>query len=257
MRQKNIQKVPTCMSTQIIRAKWNKKEDNLLKKGIRICGMNWMEIAQYVPNRNPNQCAQRWKRLQGKRSRKNQLWQPEEDEQLIYLVQKIGKKWSKIAEMFQNRTGKQCRGRYTNTLDPDLKLQDFTQEEDQLIYEKYLEIGPKWSQIQKLLQGRSDSQIKNRFYSRIRTQYLQIQNPYYSKLTPFQSRKILEKAREDHLKNMESSKKAEIIFDQNDFHRNELNYSCNLNFQDNSNYQYEYYSDMNQDGLSMDFQYIE
>ncbi|CAD8081025.1 unnamed protein product [Paramecium primaurelia] len=45
-----------------------------------------IEIAQYVPNKNPNQCGKRWKRIYGHRNRTNQSWKPEEDQKLIKII---------------------------------------------------------------------------------------------------------------------------------------------------------------------------
>ncbi|CAD8179811.1 unnamed protein product [Paramecium pentaurelia] len=241
----------SCIKMKIIKTAWSTKEDNLLKKGIRMCGMNWMAIAEYVPNRNPNQCAQRWKRLQGQRSRTNQFWKPEEDQQLLKLISQFGKKWSKIAEMFKNRNSKQCRNRFINTLDPNLKQISFTQEEDQLIYEKYLECGTRWSQIAKFLVGRSDNQIKNRFYNSIRSQYLQIQNPYYSKQTLSEPKELLEKVREEHLRIIGTNNKEIIIEDQNDMQTNDQDISRYINEQNYSNLDEEFYSNRDFEYLSM------
>lgn len=44
----------SCIKMKIIKTAWSTKDDNLLKKGIRMCGMNWISIAEFVPNRNPN-----------------------------------------------------------------------------------------------------------------------------------------------------------------------------------------------------------
>ncbi|CAK87741.1 unnamed protein product (macronuclear) [Paramecium tetraurelia] len=239
----------SCIKMKIIKKAWSTKEDNLLKKGIRNCGMNWIAIADYVPNRNPNQCAQRWKRLQGQRSRTNQFWKPEEDQLLLQLISQYGMKWSKIAQIFKNRNSKQCRNRFINALDPNLKQNSFTQEEDQLIYQKYIEYGSKWSQISKFLMGRSDNQIKNRFYNNIRSQYLQIQNPYYSKQTQFQPKEQLEHAREEHLRINGSHEKEKLIEDQNDMQTKDQDISRYINEENYSNFDQSFYS-------NMDFEYL-
>ncbi|CAD8068742.1 unnamed protein product [Paramecium sonneborni] len=231
-----------CKKVQSIKKAWSKKEDKQLQKGIEQCGMNWINIAEYVLDRNPNQCAQRWKRLNGRRSRINKYWKKSEDEQLINLVQKFGLKWSNIAQIMQVRNGKQCRDRYTNVLDPNLKMNSFSQEEDELIYEQYLQQGSKWSYISKQLQGRSPNQIKNRFYGHIRTNYLQIENPYYSKQTSFKSKQILQKIREEHLRKMDNLYTQQFNSDQNSsanldsflFQNLPQNFNSNINFKDPS-----------------------
>lgn len=49
-------------------------------------------------------------------------WCPNEDAQLVELVKQYGgKHWARIASMLPGRTGKQCRERWCNNLDPSLK----------------------------------------------------------------------------------------------------------------------------------------
>jgi hypothetical protein len=53
-------------------------------------------------------------------------------------------------------------------LNPDVKKGNWTQEEDDIIFKKYLEIGSSWSKISKDLVGRTENAVKNRFYSTMR-----------------------------------------------------------------------------------------
>ena len=54
------------------------------------------------------------------------------------LVEKYGlKKWSYIASFLKGRLGKQCRERWFNHLNPDIKKTAFTNEEDQIIVEAH------------------------------------------------------------------------------------------------------------------------
>lgn len=62
--------------------------------------------------------------------------------------------------------------RYINKLDPSLNNDQFTEEEDKNIIDKYYKIGPRWSEIAKYLQGRSENMVKNRFYSFIKKAYI-------------------------------------------------------------------------------------
>lgn len=53
----------------------------------------------------------------------------EEDQQLIQLVGENGaKNWSAIAKKLKGRMGKQCRERWHNHLNPDIKKQKWTEE---------------------------------------------------------------------------------------------------------------------------------
>lgn len=73
--------------------------------------------------------------------------------------------------MLGSKNGKQIRERYINKLDPRIKREDWSEEEDKRILELYSKVGSKWSEISKSLPGRPENKIKNRFYSFIQKNY--------------------------------------------------------------------------------------
>ena len=70
--------------------------------------------------------------------------------------------------MMEGRTGKQIRDRYLNKLKPNIKRGDWTDDEDRTLLALYYQIGHKWSKIATYLPGRTEGQVKNRFYSHIK-----------------------------------------------------------------------------------------
>ena len=71
----------------------------------------------------------------------------------------------------QFRSGKQCRERYINQLDPSIKKTMWTYEEDATIMRLHSQYGKKWSKFMDQLPGRSDNAIKNRYHIISRDNY--------------------------------------------------------------------------------------
>jgi hypothetical protein len=63
------------------------------------------------------------------------------------------------------RLGKQCRERYLNHLDPRLNHGPFDDAEDQRLIDIHATIGPKWAKISRLMAGRSQNTVKNRWHT--------------------------------------------------------------------------------------------
>ncbi|KAF9362812.1 hypothetical protein BGX34_005443 [Mortierella sp. NVP85] len=87
-----------------------------------------------------------------------------EDRRLSELVNVYGpEKWVFIATKIGSRTGKQCRERWHNHLDPTINKAPFTPEEERQIMELYNQMGSRWAEMAKYMPGRPDNAIKNHF----------------------------------------------------------------------------------------------
>ena len=154
-----------------------KKQSLKETKTIHIMGDLWLVPCQkdcesntYNPIIKPNELISQEEKIIKNRS----IWTKEEDEILGNLVNENGTKaWSKIAKsinliFYQGldiRLPRNCRERWINYIDPNLKKGNWTPEEDSILFNKYKELGKKWSQISKFLIGRNENSVKNRWKS--------------------------------------------------------------------------------------------
>ena len=69
---------------------------------------------------------------------------------------------------YSDRTPKQIRERYLNYLRPNISHDKWTEEEDELLLDLIKKHGHKWKTIERHMNKRSQNQLKNRFYGKLK-----------------------------------------------------------------------------------------
>ena len=147
--------------------KWTDAEYSALILMVRQYGEDWAVIASKLPSKTAKQCMQKFKNSQ--RSAKKGNWSLDEDEILLRWVSENGAtKWTECSKLIKGRCGKQCRERWVNILNPQVKKGNWSEEEQNIIFENLYIHHTSWSSMSKVLEGRTENSIKNYFYSSLR-----------------------------------------------------------------------------------------
>ena len=113
--------------------KFTKEEDEILIKQVQIHGeKHWNSVAKSLQGRTAKQCRERWKNYLSPQVSHNE-WTQDEELLLTKLVNKYGKKWSKIAKYFPTRTDVSIKNRWALLCRQINKLKTKTQTNKQVI----------------------------------------------------------------------------------------------------------------------------
>ncbi|XP_078082319.1 snRNA-activating protein complex subunit 4 isoform X2 [Mustelus asterias] len=148
---------------ELRKKEWTEEEDHMLTELVQKMRVGsfipYTKIAYFMEGRNSSQLLYRWSKTLDPTVKRGP-WTPAEDRLLLKAVAKYGgRDWFKIQEEVPGRLDSQCRGRFRNALNNEVRKGKWSSEEEKdfrALVEKH-GVG-KWSKIAAELVGRTEMQ---------------------------------------------------------------------------------------------------
>lgn len=118
------------------------------------------KTAARLPGRTLSQITSRCSKIKAAKLGK---WDESEDKLLRHAYDVHGPKWALVAESVPFRTRAQCRDRWVTSLDPSINRSKFEADEYVKIVELVKLHGKNWTFIAQQLNGRTDSQVTQKY----------------------------------------------------------------------------------------------
>ncbi|EJT51010.1 hypothetical protein A1Q1_07804 [Trichosporon asahii var. asahii CBS 2479] len=99
------------LDPSVRKGKWSPNEDDALRKLYSELGPQWKEIALRIPGRKDDQVSKRWRDVLAPELTSKKPWSGKEDALLLELLEKLGPRWTAIADKLPGRSPIACRNR--------------------------------------------------------------------------------------------------------------------------------------------------
>ncbi|GFS98341.1 transcription factor MYB3R-5, partial [Nephila pilipes] len=156
------------LNKSLVRKLWTPEEDAILIEAVETCRIGkfilWPKVTRFFENRPIQRVKERYYDYISNEIDRSP-WTTEEDAMLIACIKKYGFNFGKAKKYLVGRTAISMSDRFSKYLDPSLKFNAWSEEEDDklLVLLKKHDFGKwKWTQIANEMPGRSKMQCKAR-----------------------------------------------------------------------------------------------